>query len=311
MRPALKTTRPTRTVRTIADIHAIEAHPYDEQVTARNLYDLFRATSQLVPHGPALTVLRSGDPDDAGLALTHSALLAEITRSANLFRSLGIAPGSGVVAFLAPTLPQLPAMLLGAQVAGVASTLNYLLSTDALADLLDAQSATVLIAPEPALDETCWAKALALMQRVASLRTLLVIGRAETGRSVDDALSEHRSDALAFEPSSDRNTVCALFHTGGTTGRPKLVQLTHGNQIHGAWGFAQVFGYDEHDVIVNGFPFFHVGGTITAGLSVLSAGGHVVVPSPYALRPPEVVKAYWDIVRRFRATVVSGVPTSI
>jgi fatty-acyl-CoA synthase len=105
--------------------------------------------------------------------------------------------------------------------------------------------------------------------------------------------------------------VCALFHTGGTTGRPKLVQLTHGNQIHAAFGFAQVFGYDEHDVIVNGFPFFHVGGTITAGLSVLSAGGHVVVPSPYALRPPAVVQGYWRIVERLRATTVSGVPTSI
>ena len=32
--------------------------------------------------------------------------------------------------------------------------------------------------------------------------------------------------------------------------------------------------------------------TITAGLSVLSAGGHVVVPSPYALRPPAVVQGY-------------------
>jgi enoyl-CoA hydratase/carnithine racemase len=105
--------------------------------------------------------------------------------------------------------------------------------------------------------------------------------------------------------------VCALFHTGGTTGRPKVVRLTHGNQIHAAFGFAQVFGYDEQDTIINGFPFFHVGGTITAGLSVLAAGGHVIVPSPYALRPQAVVDRYWEIAERFKATVVSGVPTSI
>jgi enoyl-CoA hydratase/carnithine racemase len=47
------------------------------------------------------------------------------------------------------------------------------------------------------------------------------------------------------------------------------------------------------------------------GLSVLAAGGHVVVPSPYALRPPSVIAGYWRIVQRFGATVVSGVPTSI
>ena len=39
--------------------------------------------------------------------------------------------------------------------------------------------------------------------------------------------------------AQDRSTVCALFHTGGTTGRPKLVRLTHGNQIHAAFGFAR------------------------------------------------------------------------
>jgi len=311
MQPALKTTRPVRMVRTIDDVVAIEARPYDERVTARNLYDLFHATAMHGSNRPALTVLRSENPDDVGVSLTHRALLGEITRAANLFRALGITPQAGVVAFLAPTLPQLPALLLGAQVAGVASTLNYLLSVDALADLLDTQRATVLVIPDRTLDDTCWTKAQSLLGRVASLREVLVIGEAGRYRSVDEALRNHRAETLDFEPARDRATVCALFHTGGTTGRPKLVQLTHGNQIHAAFGFAQVFGYDDDDVIVNGFPFFHVGGTITAGLSVLSAGGHVVVPSPYALRPPAVVQGYWNIVQRFRATTVSGVPTSI
>jgi fatty-acyl-CoA synthase len=310
MQATLKTTRPVRPVLSIADIVAIEAHPYDELVTARNLHDLFRATALHVPDRQALTVLRSEQPDDVGVSLTHRELLGEITRAANLFHSLGITPRAGVVAFLAPTLPQLPALLLGAQVAGIASTLNYLLSSDALADLLDAQRANVLVVPDPTLDETCWAKAQALLDRVASLRQVLVIGDAPGHRSIDEALRGHRSEALDFAPAG-RDAVCALFHTGGTTGRPKLVQLTHGNQIHAAFAFAQVFGYDEHDVIVDGFPFFHVGGTITAGLSVLSAGGHVVVPSPYALRPAAVVQGYWKIVERHGATTVSGVPTSI
>jgi len=312
MRQELKTTKPERPVRSIADIVAIEGRPYDEVVTARNLVDLFRATALHVPDRKALTVLRCENPDDVGVSLTHRELLGEITRCANLFHALGITPQrGGVVAFLAPTLPELPTLLLGAQVAGVASTLNYLLNTDALADLLDAQQASVLVVPDPTLDETCWSKAQALVGRVASLRRVLVIGHAAGHLGVDDALRGHRADALDFEPAADRHAVCALFHTGGTTGRPKLVQLTHGNQIHAAFGFAQVFGYDEHDVIVDGFPFFHVGGTITAGLSVLSAGGHVVVPSPYALRPPAVVQGYWKIVEHFRATTVSGVPTSI
>jgi fatty-acyl-CoA synthase len=120
-----------------------------------------------------------------------------------------------------------------------------------------------------------------------------------------------QSGTLDFTLTADRDTVCALFHTGGTTGRPKLVRLTHGNQIHAAWSFAQVHGLDEFDTAINGFRLFHVGGTVTAGLSILAAGGHIVIPSPYSLRLPRVIQNYWRIVERFKATIVSGVPTSI
>ena len=315
MERELRTTRPVREVKTIEDIVAIESRPYDELVTARNLHDLFLATARHVGAQKALTVLRSPDPADVGVSLTHAGLLGEITRAANLFRALGLETGKGVAAFLAPTLPELPTLLLGAQVAGVASTLNYLLSRDAIVDLLNAEKATLLVVPARALDEACWEKAKGILGAVPTLTQVLVVsgdGELPGGYvRLGEALAAHRADALDFEPTSDRDTVCALFHTGGTTGRPKLVQLTHGNQIHAAFGFAQVFAYSEADTVINGFPFFHVGGTMTVGLSVLAAGGHIVVPSPYALRPPAVVENYWRIVEHFRATVIGGVPTSI
>jgi acyl-CoA synthetase (AMP-forming)/AMP-acid ligase II/enoyl-CoA hydratase/carnithine racemase len=316
MKRLLKTTKPVRRVETIDDIAAIEATPYDELITARNLHDLFAATAQHCGDRPALTVLRSPDADDVGISLTHRELLGEITRTANMFRRLGLAPGKGVAAFLSPTLPELPALLLGAQVAGVASSLNYLLSREAIFDLLDAEGATILVVPARSLDEMCWDKTQGVFDHVPSLQRVLVIGDdpledADGFTRLVDALSPSPADALDFEPSQDRNAVCALFHTGGTTGRPKLVRLTAGNQIHAAFSFAQVFGYYENDVVINGFPFFHVGGTMTVGLSVLAAGAHMIVPSPYALRPPAVVENYWRLVEDFGVTVINGVPTSI
>ena len=89
------------------------------------------------------------------------------------------------------------------------------------------------------------------------------------------------------------------------------MRLTHGNQIHAAWSFAQVHGLDENDVVINGFPLFHVGGTLTAGLSVVAAGGHVIYPSPYGLRDKEALRSYWKTVEAFGVTIVCGVPTSI
>ncbi|MCB1342169.1 MAG: AMP-binding protein, partial [Pseudooceanicola sp.] len=309
----MRTTRPVREVRTIADIHAIEAMAYDEVVPARNLLDLFRATAATVGGQPALTVLNA-DPADAGVRWTHAELLGEVTRAANMFHALGMRPGKGVAAFLAPTLPPFPPLLLGAQVAGIASSINYLLKRDTIVDLLNASGAMVLIVPARHLDEACWTAAEGMLADVPTLRHVLVIGDDTGGRAGFTALSEaldgHSGDALTFE-TQDRDTVCAMFHTGGTTGRPKLVQLTHGNQIHAAFGFAQVYGFDERDTIINGFPFFHVGGTMSAGLSMLAAGGHMVVPSPYALRPRSVIERYWDFVRVLEPTVISGVPTSI
>jgi len=311
---ALRTTKFTRAIATIADIVALEQSPYDELIPARNLYHVFAATAQLHAERPALTVLAAGDPQESAVTLSHHGLFEAITRSANLFRSLGITPSSGVVAFLCPALPPVPAALIGAQVAGVASSINFLLNADAIADLLIAENATVLVVPAAVHDAALWEKANAVIGRVPSLQRILVIGgRSDPDRKIasfEESLVAQRA-TLDFEPTADRDTVCALFHTGGTTGRPKLVRLTHGNQIHAAWSFAQVHGLDEFDAAINGFPLFHVGGTVTAGLSILAAGGHMIIPSAHGLRLPRVIENYWSIVERFRATIVSGVPTSI
>ena len=268
----------------------------------------------LHPDRPALTVMRTGDLEEAPAHFSHRELLGRISQAANLFRSLGVTADSGAVAFLCPALAQMQVALLGAQVAGVASTINYLLTADAVADLLIAENAEALVIPSEADDPESWRKANAIIERIPSLRFVLVIGgEDDPSRKMigfDAALAAQR-DFLEFQPAADRDTVCALFHTGGTTGRPKLVRLTHGNQIHAAWSFAQVHGFDEFDTAINGFPLFHVGGTITAGLSILAAGGHIIIPSAQSLRNPKAIENYWGIVERYRATIVSGVPTSI
>lgn len=309
-----KTTKYAERITAITDIEALERQPYEELVPARNLYELFEATALFHPDRPALTVMKKGDLEEIPACFSHRELLGSITKAANLFRSLGVTPDSGPVTFLCPALAQMQIALLGAQVAGVASTINYLLTADAVADLLIAEDAKVLVIPCEADDAEIWRKSITAIERLPSLRCVLIIGgKSDPARKMigfDAALAAQR-DVLEFPLDANRHTVCALFHTGGTTGRPKLVRLTHGNQIHAAWSFAQVHGLDESDTVINGFPLFHVGGTMTAGLSVMAAGGHVIIPSAPSLRNPKVIENYWAIVERYRATIVSGVPTSI
>ncbi|WP_185973802.1 AMP-binding protein [Ferrovibrio terrae] len=310
----MRTTRAIRTITSIADVEALEAMPYDALVRAHTLLDLFRATAELHPSRPALTMIAAGGYVGQSATLTHADLCRAIIRAANFFHRLGKDTG-GVVAFLTPVLPGMVEALYGAQTAGVASTINYLLNAPVIADLLAAEGATTLVIPAEELDADVWRKANEVIALTPTLRNIVVLGAsASIAPGQLDFNAEQarcRSDGLDFDSTAGRNTVCALFHTGGTTGRPKLVQLTHGNQIHAAWSFAQVHGLDELDSVINGFPLFHVGGTITSGLSVLAAGGHMIVPSPYGLRDKGVIATYWKIVEDFRVTIVGGVPTSI
>ena len=311
----LKTTRATRDVISIADIEALEAQPYDELIPARTLLDLLRATAHLHPDRPAVTTIPAGGYAGRSLTISHRDLHRKAIRAANLFHSLLEKQGNGTVAFLSSIVGGMMEALLGAQIAGVASTINYLLGADVIADLLAAENATVLVVSSHDANAAIWQKAQTVIERMPSLRHVVVLGTAGIGGpsmiEFAEAASRHSADELEFETRSSRETVCALFHTGGTTGRPKLVRLTHGNQIHAAWGFAQVHGLDETDVAIDGFPLFHVGGTITSGFSLLAAGGHIIIPSPYSLRDREAIRTYWNIVEAFRVTIVSGVPTSI
>ena len=221
----------------------------------------------------------------------------------------------GAVAIISPTYDQIPATIWGTQTAGIVSSINYLLSPDVIVDLLRAENAEILVVPGPNVDKDIWAKVQAVIAQADMIKKILVLGGVPVKDSrmvdFDKTVKEYPNDRLTFSREIGRNTVAALFHTGGTTGTPKLVQLTHGNQIHGAWAFAQMWGIDETDVILNCLPMFHVGGTISLGMSGMAAGAHEVILSPYGLRNQDIVRNYWRIVERYKATIVGGVPTAI
>ena len=310
----MRTTKYTIPIRDLKDIESLEKQPYDELVTAKSVYDLFIATATLFPDRPGLTVLPSGNLDDAAHTRSNKELLQEVTRVANMMHNM-ITREDGAVAIISPTYDQIPATIWGTQTAGIVSSINYLLSPDVIVDLLRAENAEILVVPGPNVDKDIWTKVQAVIAQADMIKKILVLGGVPVKDSrmfdFDTTVKEYPYDRLTFSREIGRNTVAALFHTGGTTGTPKLVQLTHGNQIHGAWAFAQMWGIDETDVILNCLPMFHVGGTISLGMSGMAAGAHDIILSPYGLRNQDIVRNYWRIVERYRATIVGGVPTAI
>ena len=127
---AMITTKAARDVITIGDIEALEGRPYDELIPARALIDLLRATAHAHPDRPAISTVPRGGFSGCASTISHRDLYKRVVRAANFFDSLVRASGGGTIAFLGPIVEGMMEALLGAQTAGIASTINYLLGAD-------------------------------------------------------------------------------------------------------------------------------------------------------------------------------------
>jgi fatty-acyl-CoA synthase len=284
----------------LADIEALERTPYEQAIPERTTYGLIRRAAQHHGERVAFTYLPDGELATPPEHITYRELLANIHRAANLFRRLGVGP-QDAVAILAPNVPATQYALWGAQLAGRACTINFMLQPDHIAALLDASGAKVVVVlgPHPELD--VWSA----VQKVPGLaqRTLLAIGDGF------EAALAREPDTLAFDPTLSPDRTCALFHTGGTTGAPKLVQHTHGNEAHTAWFAHGFYGFDEHTVEVNGFPLFHVAGAFVYGLALLAIGARQVLPTVTGMRNAAFLRHYWKFCEREQVTALACVPT--
>jgi acyl-CoA synthetase (AMP-forming)/AMP-acid ligase II/acyl carrier protein len=96
-------------------------------------------------------------------------------------------------------------------------------------------------------------------------------------------LSDGGQSGAGHADFSQANDVALVLLTSGTTGRPKLVPLTHTNICSVAHNIRVALGLVESDRCLNVMPLFHAHGLIIAMLSSLAAGGSVVcTPSFYA-----------------------------
>ena len=314
------------TIRSVIDVRGLEGRPYDEVVPWRSVPQVLEASAARWPDRTAITWLRSADPDDtdrAPRAWTYAELMGDVRRAANAFRAAGLAEGESV-ALLLPPIPQAFVALWGAEAAGRACPVNTLLAPEHIVHLVQASRATVLVAAGPRTSPEIWARALAVKARVPELRALVCV-EADGGGEGSDArgggggnfhdfdawLGAQPPERWTFPLRADRDTVAALFHTGGTTGLPKLAQHTHGNQVHASWGASLYYGLSPGDAILSGFPIFHVAGSFVYGLATFLAGARLVLPPAGGLRDPAFMRHWWRWVARERVTLLAGVPTVI
>jgi O-succinylbenzoic acid--CoA ligase len=89
---------------------------------------------------------------------------------------------------------------------------------------------------------------------------------------------EVREAEVELDETLELDAVQCLLHTSGTTGRPKLVQLTYGNQLWSALGSAARIGVDPDDRWLCSLPFHHVSGLSILLRSAIYGTGVVLEP---------------------------------
>jgi fatty-acyl-CoA synthase len=300
-------------VRTLADIIALEQVPIDARLAQPvSSYAAIERQKQTSPEAPALTFVPSGDPADGEISYTYAALFAKITQTANAFLKLGVAHND-VVSYLLPNLPETHFVLWGAEAVGIVNPINPFLEAAHIAGILAAANTKVLVVLGRTAEPGVWEKIEALRGRTASLPTIVRVGGNDScppwAVDFDALLAKAPDDRLVGDRTVAARDVASYFHTGGTTGTPKLAKRSHRNEAANAWALTTMADLGSTDTILCGLPLFHSNAMMVTGLAPFSVGAHVVLLSPLGYRNPRVLSSFWRSVERYRATLFSAVPT--
>ncbi|MEV6336129.1 acyl-CoA synthetase [Nocardia vinacea] len=303
-----------------ADLLDIESVPLAERGLPESTYALLARAAELWPDKTACTVLpdaaRWREPAHRGYA--H--LLADVHRCANLLHALGIRR-TDAVALIAPNCAELISAALAAQLAGIAAPIDSGLSREHIAQLLERSGARVLIAGGPELaagtwESICTLAADGLLDAVLILRPTAATGAPPPLAEIKGVRVAYLGE-LAAEYDSARFTgdppaagdLAALFHTGGTTGVPKLAAHTHRAEVANAWMIAATSLLDEEAVVFAALPLFHVNALVVTLLAPLFKGQSVVWAGPLGYRDFVLYSEFWNIVEHYRISAMSAVPT--
>jgi fatty-acyl-CoA synthase len=297
---------------TAADIAAFEQIPFAERVAAKSTYDAIKLGGAIKPDAPALQFLPNARADETAIVTSHREFVARVTQAANMFHGLGVGPND-VVSFLLPLIPEAFVSLFGAEAAGIANPVNPLLEPHQIAEILRAAGTKVLVALGPTPGVDIWHKVQKIRGQLPKMQAAVQVGGPgdpETGFfAFDTLIARQPPDHLVSGRRIEGYEPAAYFHTGGTTGTPKLVRHTHTNQVWQAWAMNLMLKSEPGRNLLFGLPLYHVGGSLSGALSTLTSGGSLVVLSPSGWRNPAAFGNLWSLVARYKPVTLSSVPT--
>ena len=202
-----------------------------------------------------------------GLApLTYEMLEQQIRETAEALRQFGIARPDRVAIVLRPG-PHAATAFLGVAAAAAATPLNpnYLAAEfDSYFELLE---------PQALITESGFDQAIETANR-RKIPVIMLEPRGEAGRftlRMPPGSAKRPAPNTAAKPAD----IALVLFTSGTTGKPKMVPLSHGNLLASVHAVAETLALTPSDRSLAVMPLFHIHGLVAALLAPLYSGGSV------------------------------------
>lgn len=315
-----------------ADVSAIEAEmTWAKRGMPASIYGFLSQTKANFGSRPAVTFQIQSDPKSGSKTLTWNGLHARVTQAANLFRSLGVGEND-VVAYVLPNSLETIVTLLAGATAGKVNPINPLLDAEQIAAILNETKAKVVVTLRAFPKTDVAQKLAAALEDAPGVKAVLEVdllgylsppkswivplirpkNPVKHGAAVlnfNTECDKHKSYELTFK---DRSTdhFAALFHTGGTTGMPKVAQHKASGMIYNGWLGKRLL-FSETDIVICPLPLFHVFAAYPIMMSAIASGFHAVFPTPAGYRGEGVFDNFWKLIERWGVTYMVTVPTAL
>jgi fatty-acyl-CoA synthase len=256
--------------------------------TIGELYD------RAVLHGGRRIAISDGDR-----RLTYAELGENAARLAAALQQLGIGPGARVAFLMANCAEYVFCEYAVAKVGATRVPLAVLLANDDLAYILNFARCDVVI-----YHEKLAARLLQIAPALETVRTYICVGDGPAAEEHLTLRSLLTSQAPPMAPVAIASEdIASIYFTGGTTGRPKGVMLSHRSWYYTYYAEMLEFGIADHETFVFVTPMTHASGCLL--LPVLLRQGRCVVLDHF---DPDLLLG---AIQKERATATLVVPTML
>jgi fatty-acyl-CoA synthase/long-chain acyl-CoA synthetase len=315
----------------LEDVRAIErVGSWESRGMPQTLYQLLSGTAAKHGQRNAISFQIMSGPKDKAETLTWSQFHAKATQAANLFRSLGVGE-TDVVAYILPNCNETAITLIGAAIAGIANPINPLLDVDQIGAILRETKAKVVVTLKGFPKTDVPQKAHAAVALAPNVQTVIEVDLnrylsppkswivpfirpkvhpTHKARVLDFTTELARQKTTLAFPDAKGDRVAAYFHTGGTTGMPKIAQHKYSGMIYNGWIGTELL-FTPEDNIICPLPLFHVFACHVILMAMITSGAHVVFPTPAGYRGEGVFDNFWKLIERWQISFVIIVPTAI